>query len=73
MIKRIKNTVPWTYTINNLNGKEIVGNFLKKNRKKQIKKTLELKNQLREKVISYIKWEGYNNSFNSRIDKKDIV
>ena len=21
----------------------------------------------------YVKWEGYDNSFNSRIDKKDLV
>ena len=25
---KIKNTVPWTYIINDFNGKEIIGNFL---------------------------------------------
>ena len=39
-IKEIKNTVSWTYVINNFNGEEIIGT-LKKNCKRQIKKNLE--------------------------------
>ena len=27
VIKEIKNTVPWTYVINGLNGEEIIGTF----------------------------------------------
>ena len=27
VIKKVKNTVPWTYAINDLNGEEIVGSF----------------------------------------------
>ena len=27
MIKKVKNTVPWTYVINGLNREEIVGTF----------------------------------------------
>ena len=27
MIKNVKNTVPWTYTVNDLNGEEIDGTF----------------------------------------------
>ena len=39
MIKKDKNTVPWTYGINDLNGEEIVGTFLEnKLQKKQMKK-----------------------------------
>ena len=30
MIKKVKNTVPWTYVINNLNGEEIVGTLYEK-------------------------------------------
>ena len=30
MIQKVKNTVPWTYVISDLNGKEIVGMFYKK-------------------------------------------
>ena len=30
IVSKIKNTVPWTYTINDLNGEEITGNFYEK-------------------------------------------
>ena len=30
IVKKIKNTVPWTYIINDLNGEEIVGSFYEK-------------------------------------------
>ena len=44
MIKKVKNTVPWTYIISDLNGEEIVRMFYEKElQKKQIKKNLELK------------------------------
>ena len=42
IISKIKNTVPWTYVINDLNGKEIIGTFYeKKNCKRLIKKNSE--------------------------------
>ena len=43
VIKKVKNTVSWTYVINDFNGEEIVGISTNKNSKKQIKKNLELK------------------------------
>ena len=43
MIKDVKNTVPWTYVINDLNREEIIGTFYEKNCKRQIKKNSELK------------------------------
>ena len=30
VIKKVKNTVPWTYVINDLNGEEIIGKFYEK-------------------------------------------
>ena len=30
VIKKVENTVPWTYVISDLNGKEIVGTFYEK-------------------------------------------
>ena len=30
VIKKVKNTVPWTYVINDLNGEEIIGTFYEK-------------------------------------------
>ena len=41
--------------------------FMKKNCKKQIKKKIRKGNKL------YVTWKGYDNSFNSCIDKKDNV
>ena len=41
VIKKIKNTVPWTYVINDLNGEEIIGTFYEKELQRQIKKNLE--------------------------------
>ena len=38
VIKKIKNIVPWTYIIRDLNGKEIVGKFDKKELKKENQK-----------------------------------
>ena len=74
IIKKIKNTVPWTYVVNDLNGEEIIGTFYENE--------LQSKNQQEfriEKVIKitgdklYVKWKGYDNYFNSWIDQKDIV
>ena len=30
VIKKVKNTVPWIYVINDLNGEEIIGTFMKR-------------------------------------------
>ena len=68
LIKKVKITVPWTYVINDLNGKEIIGTFYEKELQKTNQK------EFRRKCDKlYVKWKGYNNSFNSWIDKKDLV
>ena len=33
VIKKVKNTVPWKYVVNDLNGIEIIGTFFEKNTK----------------------------------------
>ena len=43
VIKKVKNTVPWTYVISDLKGEKLLERFTKKNCKKQFKKSLELK------------------------------
>ena len=40
-IKEIKNTVPWTYVFNDLNGEEIIGTFYEKELQKIDQKNLE--------------------------------
>ena len=46
MIKKVKNTVPWTYIISDLNGEEIVGTFYEKELQKTNQKEFRI-----EKVI----------------------
>ena len=41
IVNEIKNTVPWTYAINDLNGEKLLELFIKKNCKRLIKKSLE--------------------------------
>ena len=67
IISKIKNTVPWTYVINDLNDEEITGTFYEKELQKTNQKELRKGDKL------YVKWKGYNKSFNSWINKKDLV
>ena len=71
VIKKIKNTVPWTYVISNINNEEIVGSFYEKKSQKTNQKEFRFEKVIKRKGNKlYIKWKGYNNSFNSWIDKK---
>ena len=65
LIKKLKNTVPWTHVSSILKDEEIVGTFVEKNFKKwfRVEKVLKRKG---DKL--YIKWRGYDSSFNSWID-----
>ena len=74
IIKKIKNTIPWTYVINDLNGEEIIGTFYEKELQKTNQKEFRIEKVIRQKGDKlYVKWKGYDNSFNSWIDKKDII
>ena len=56
IIKKIKNTVPWTYIINDLNGEEIIGTFCEKELQKTNQKEFRIEKviKLKEKVINYM-------------------
>ena len=74
MIKKVKNTVPWTNDINDLNGEEILETFYEKEFQKTNQEEFIIEKVIKRKDNKlYVKWKGYNNSFNSWIDKKDIV
>ena len=74
VINKIKNTVPWTYVINDLNGEEITGSFYEKELQKTNQKEFRIEKMLKRKGDKlYVKWEGYDNSFNSWINEKDIL
>ena len=71
IISKIKNTVPWTYVINDLNGEEIIGTFYEKELQKTNQKEFRIEKVIKRKGDKlYVKWKGYDNSFNSWIDKK---
>ena len=59
VIKKVKNTVPFTYVTNELNGEEIIVAFYEKELQKNNQQGLRI-----EKVItrkgdkSYVKWKG---------------
>ena len=71
MIKEVKNTVPWTYIINDLNAEEITGTFYEKELQKTNQEEFRTEKVIKRKGDKiFVKWKGYGNSFNSRIDKK---
>ena len=74
VVSKIKNTVPWTYVINDINGEEVIGTFSEKELQKTNQKEFRIKKVIKRKGDKlYVKWKGYDNSFNSWIDKKDLV
>ena len=70
VIKKVKNTVLWTYIINDLNGQEIVRMFYENKLQKINQKEFRVEKVIKRKGD---KWKGYDSSFNSWIDKKDMV
>ena len=74
VVSKIKKTVPWTYVITDLNGEEITGTFYEKELQKTNQQEFRIEKVIRRKGDKlYVKWKGYDNSFNSWIDKKDLV
>ena len=72
VIKRIKNTIPWSYVINDLNSEEIIGTFYEKELQKTNQEEFRIEKVIKKKGNKlYVKWKGYN-SFNSWIDTKDL-
>ena len=66
VIKGIKNTVLWTYVINDLNGEEIIGTFHKKELQNANQQEFRVVQVIKKKGNKlYVKWKGYDNSFNS--------
>ena len=50
VIKKVKNTVPWTYIINYLNGEEIIGTFHEKELQKTNQKEFRTENDKKDLV-----------------------
>ena len=74
VVRKIKNTESWTYAISDLNGEEIIVSFYEKELQKNNQKKFRIEKVIRTKGNKrYVKGKGYNNSFNSWIDKKDLI
>ena len=60
--------------ISDLNGEEITRSFFEKVLQKTSQEKFRIENVLKRKGDKlYVKWKGYDNRFNSWIDKKDLV
>ena len=66
VVSKIKNTVPWTYVISNLNSELIAGSFCEKELQKTSQKECRIEKVIKRKGDKlYVKWKRYDNSFNS--------
>ena len=69
VVNKIKNTVPWTYEINDLNDEKIIGSFYEKELQKTSQGEFRIEKVIKRKGYKiYVKWKCYDNSFNSWID-----
>ena len=74
VVSKVKDTVPWTYVINDLNGEEIIGTFYEKELQKTNQQEFTIEKVIKRKGDKlYVKWKGYDNSVNCWIDKKNLV
>ena len=73
VVSKIKNAVPWTYLIRDLNGEPITGTFYKKELQKTSQEKFRIEKEIKRKGEKlYVKWKWYDNSFNSWVNKKDL-
>ena len=71
---KVKNTMPWTYDINDLTEKKLLESFMKKKMQRTNQKEFRIEKEIKRKGYKlYVKWKGYNNAFISWADKKDIA
>ena len=74
IVSKSKNTVSWSYVISDLNGEEITGTFYEE----ELQRTNQEEFRIEKVIIRkgntlYVKWKGNDSSFNSWVDKKDII
>ena len=58
IIKKVKNTIPWTYVIYDLNGEEIIETFYEKELQKTSQEEFRIEKVIRRKGD---KWKSYDN------------
>ena len=66
VIKKVKNTVPWKFIINEINGEEFLGTFYENKLQKTNKKEFRIEKVINRKSDKlYVKWKEYDSLFNS--------
>ena len=74
VVRGIKNTVPWTYVVSDLNGEEITGRFYENELQTTNQEEFRIEKVLKRKGDKlYVKWKGYDSRLNSQIDKKYLI
>ena len=74
VVSKTKDTVPWRYVISDINGEKIAGSFQEKELQKTSPEKFRVEKVLKRKGDKlHVKWKGYDNRFNSWIDKKDLI
>ena len=54
VVNKIKNIVPWTYVINDLNGEEITGTFYENELQKTNQKEFSIEKVIKQKEINFM-------------------
>ena len=73
-IKKVENTVPWTYVIIDLNREETVESFYEKEWQKTNQKEFRVEKVIKRKSDKiYVKWKGYHILFNNWIKKRHSI
>ena len=66
VVSKIKNTVPWTYVVNDLSDEGITGSFYEKELQTTSQEKFRIEKVLKRKGDRlYVKWKEYDNRFNS--------
>ena len=74
VIKKVKNRVPWTYVINDLNREEIIWTFYEKKLQKANQQEFRIEKVIKQKGDKlYVERNDCDCSFNRWIDKKYLI
>ena len=74
---KVQPTIPFTYKIEDTRGEEIQGTFYEEELQKTKQETYRIEKVLRHRTKKgvkeiYVKWKGYNNTFNQWIPESYI-
>ena len=72
--QKVKNTVPWTFTIKEFNSEGKLGIIFEKKLQDVTQRESRIEKVIKKRGNKLcVKWKGFDNSFNSSVIKKDII